>query len=177
MAAHPDQRAELRAFVERACAPGSPLKRYLRSRCTSQADADDAFQEVVARLFIRAQTAPIEDFDSFAMRIARNLVVDAFRRSRSHESVEDDLADDLPSAAESYEAKTALERLGKAMGELPERQRAAFALRRLDGMPLREIAQRLGVSLATVERDIATALKNLRRAVRSHRDDGGGDEG
>jgi RNA polymerase sigma-70 factor (ECF subfamily) len=56
-----------------------------------------------------------------------------------------------------------LERLaGKAIGELPEQCRKVFELSRYDGLKYREIAEKLGISVKTVETHISHALKILR---------------
>ena len=56
-----------------------------------------------------------------------------------------------------------LERLAeKAIGELPEQCRKVFELSRYEGLKYREIAERLGISVKTVESHISNALKILR---------------
>ena len=56
-----------------------------------------------------------------------------------------------------------LERLTeKAIGELPEQCRKVFELSRYEGLKYREIAERLGISVKTVETHISNALKILR---------------
>ena len=56
-----------------------------------------------------------------------------------------------------------LERLvEKAIGELPEQCRKVFELSRYEGLKHREIAERLGISVKTVESHISNALKILR---------------
>ena len=56
-----------------------------------------------------------------------------------------------------------LERLAeKAISELPEQCRKVFELSRYDGLKYKEIAERLGISVKTVEMHISHALKILR---------------
>jgi len=60
----------------------------------------------------------------------------------------------------------ALERLAeKAIAELPEQCRKVFELSRYEGLKYREIAERLGISVKTVETHISNALKILRKKL------------
>jgi RNA polymerase sigma-70 factor (ECF subfamily) len=52
-----------------------------------------------------------------------------------------------------------------ALDELPERARHAFLLHRFEGLRHAAIAAHLGVTTRTVERDIASALAHLKRAL------------
>ena len=51
-----------------------------------------------------------------------------------------------------------LERIDRLLDQLKPRVREAFLLAQLDGLTCQQIALRLGVSKATVERDLAKAL-------------------
>jgi RNA polymerase sigma factor (sigma-70 family) len=55
--------------------------------------------------------------------------------------------------------------LRRAIARLPEQQRQIFLLTGRDGMPYREVAERLGISVETVETDLARALHSLVRAI------------
>lgn len=63
-----------------------------------------------------------------------------------------------PPVAESRDSLRALER---ALQGLPERYREAFVLRHVESLPPDEVAAALGVSLATVKRDLARARDHL----------------
>ncbi|TBU99783.1 hypothetical protein DNJ95_03485 [Stutzerimonas kirkiae] len=53
---------------------------------------------------------------------------------------------------------TAVERIDRMLAGLPTRARRAFLLNRLEGLPRQMIAERLGVSQGTVERDLRRAF-------------------
>lgn len=59
--------------------------------------------------------------------------------------------------AERQQAILAME----VLGALPDRVRRAFVLVRFEGQSYRDVAQRLGVQVSTVEMDIALALRSL----------------
>ncbi|WP_437643667.1 RNA polymerase sigma factor [Sorangium sp. So ce362] len=77
--------------------------------------------------------------------------------------------DDLPPVVErpyEGEAHEALRATYRALERLPADERIAFALRRIEGMDLKEIADACGVSLATIKRRLARAEANFLAAAR-----------
>jgi hypothetical protein len=72
----------------------------------------------------------------------------------------DETALDLPVAAEEREA---VAEVLQALGELPENQREALAMRELEGRSYQEIAETLGVTVPAVESLIFRARRTLRR--------------
>lgn len=53
----------------------------------------------------------------------------------------------------------------KALSALPDRVRSAFVLVRFEGQSCRDVSMRLGVSVCTVERDLALALRALTESL------------
>ncbi|HEU4472356.1 MAG TPA: RNA polymerase sigma-70 factor [Flavisolibacter sp.] len=66
------------------------------------------------------------------------------------------------SGAKKLQAKELESQLRKAMNELPEQCRTIFQMSRFEELRYREIAERLNISVKTVENQIAKALKILR---------------
>lgn len=54
----------------------------------------------------------------------------------------------------------------KAINDLPEQCRKVFELSRYEGLKYKEIAQRMGISVKTVESHMANALKTLRLVLK-----------
>lgn len=76
----------------------------------------------------------------------------------------DELAD--PSLAIRWEE---VQRIWNELAaELPERQRAAFVLREIEDLPVRDVARALGCSSSTVRSHVALARRELRRGIRDH---------
>ena len=69
----------------------------------------------------------------------------------------------VPSAESRLLILDALERIDRMLDKLKPRVRQAFLFAQLDGLTCAQIAENLGVSRATVERDLAQALQHCYR--------------
>ncbi|MNV88294.1 putative RNA polymerase sigma factor FecI [compost metagenome] len=89
-------------------------------------------------------------------------MIDQFRRRALERAYLESLANLAEAEAPSEEQRLVildtLERLDRALHQLKPRARQAFLMAQLDGLSLAQIALRLDVSRATVERDLAKAL-------------------
>lgn len=153
------------------------LKRYddLKRRLTLQLGnvdlAGDALQDTWVRL--HAPDRPSEEGDprgpvqyplSYLMRMATNAALDRLRtdnRFLTGEEVEqvfDNLADPAPGPAQTAEARSEAERLAEVVARMPPRRRHILILVRVDEMPRHEVAERLGVSVSLVDRELKRAL-------------------
>lgn len=63
---------------------------------------------------------------------------------------------------ESSEAES---RINRALDDLPEKCREIFLMNRFDGLKYREIAEKLNISIKTVETQMSRALKTLRERL------------
>jgi RNA polymerase sigma factor (sigma-70 family) len=141
-----------------------PLLRFFERRTRPDIDREDLVQEVFAALARRGDLDSIEKAESYLFQSAQS-VLNMFlraRQSRPHETSKTELEDDIPTdAAYSPErillGREAIEQLGRALADLPERTRTIFALYHLEDVPQSEIAKRLGLSLSSVEKHMARA--------------------
>ena len=110
-----------------------------------------------------------ERFGSWLMRIAVHQVHRRFRRRKTWHSlglawgVEDASLDALLCTDCSPEVAAELTKIAEVLAELAPRNRIAWMLRFVEGCALDEVAERTGVSLATVKRRIAAADQRLKR--------------
>ncbi|PIF73568.1 RNA polymerase sigma-70 factor (ECF subfamily) [Variovorax sp. 54] len=125
--------------------------------------AGDALQDTWLRLQSQEdEGAAIQSPRAYLMRMAANAAVDIQRRhgqSLPHEDVSAllDLADPAPGPMQVVEARSDLGVLVRLLNQLPQRQREVIVLVRWEGMPQKEVARKLGVSLRTVEMDLKRA--------------------
>jgi RNA polymerase sigma-70 factor (ECF subfamily) len=146
------------------------IYRYLRLRCSNDADAADMTQDV----FVRALAALPRyrdnglPFAAWLFTIARNRSADAARRSRSTGlalQLGDDHAggDDLEGSVVRREAIVRVERL---LARLEPDKRELLALRFASGLTSREIARVVGRSEPAVKQQLTRLLRNLKEQSR-----------
>lgn len=128
-----------------------------------------------------AEEAP-RDATAYLAVMAQHMALDAQRRRQRHLRYLDEAAvhaqlapSHAPDVADSVMYRQALAVLEDALAGLPERSRAAFVAHRMHGERQPAIAERLGVSLNTVERDLIQAHACIEDALRRWR--GGSDAG
>lgn len=157
-----------RAFREER----TSLMHFLRRGAGPDA-APDLLQEVFARALGSPEAGRLANPAAFLRRIAGNLLIDRARRAKTAVVIVPlDEARDAPSAAEqgqSLEAAQLLAVYEKAVGQLPVKTREVFLMQRIDGYTYREIHERLGISVATVEYHMMKALCALAIALEDRR--------
>ncbi|MEU1052091.1 sigma-70 family RNA polymerase sigma factor [Streptomyces sp. NPDC005876] len=137
-----------------------------------QADLPDGVQQVRLRLLERAASgreAP-ENVSAWAAVVASNLAMDWHRARRRQERIGERLASlrhsDHPSGEETSLLSLAVAR---GLDELPDIQRQVVVLRFFADLPVRGIAEELGVPEGTVKSRLHTAVRALR--ARLHEDE------
>jgi RNA polymerase sigma factor (sigma-70 family) len=136
--------------------------------------AEDVVQEAYLRFApARAAGGVLDQPLGYLYRIVRNLAFD-LRRSLSADSRRDQAhavltepAATAPSAEEIALFRDDLRRVDLALAELPENTRRAFEMHRLGGYTFQQIADHLGVSLATAARWSKEAFIHLARRLDS----------
>ena len=147
----------------------TPLKRFLR-RFGSSISSEDIAQESFAKLCALDQTSIIEP-RAYLFQTARNLALNAIRQQKRSpiRSVPDFEVIAAPASGPSPEEQVGatqdLALINLALARLPERQRVALLLFRVEGWSQREIGAHLGVSHRTVERYIADAMTHCHLAL------------
>lgn len=133
--------------------------------------AEDMMHQVFVRLARRGgAVAEIEAPTAFLAEAARNAVRDQARTAhRQHADShiplhEVEIAGSDP--VSHLEARDRLRRLEDALGRLKPMTRNVFLARRLDGYSYAEIAERTGLSMRTVEKQMSRAIQQLARHMR-----------
>ncbi len=145
---------------------------FFRRRLEDRSEAEDAAQEVLARLSQRGELDHHDNVEGYVFQAAANHLRDRKRRARARPIIELEGGAD-PSGRLKYEItpeqhliwRQRLATAKAALAELPERQRSIFLLSRYEQMSAREIAQALGISQRAVEKHIGRALAHLRERL------------
>jgi len=138
----------------------------------SPSEAKDILQETFTRIWINRENISTDyPFKAYLYKIARNLILNSFRKQMSSIAFEEYIC------SEEYQKNTDnniekeiyfdefYKNLEKAKYELPDRQREIFELNREQGMSIAEIADNLNLSEQTVKNHLTLALKNLRQKL------------
>lgn len=147
------------------------LVRYLTRCWPNPADVLDLRQDTYVRVYEAAAKTRPQAPKSFLFTTARHLMTDRFRRRRV---VAIDAVGDLEtlnvmveelSPEERTGAHQELRRLAEAIDGLPPRCREAVWMRRVDDLPQKEVAARLGVTQKTVEKHVMRGMQLLADAM------------
>ena len=126
-------------------------------------EVDDLVQEVFLSAFQRLSTLRAPGaFGAWLAAIARNRAVDYHRRQPVEQLAEDIPADDARPQAEARAALAAIQ-------TLPVAYRETLVLRLVEGMTGQEIADRTGLTPASVRVNLHRGMKRLRDALESNR--------
>lgn len=165
----------------------SRLGRFIRRRVADPEDAEDLLQDVLQEL-VQAYRLPepIERVGAWLIRVARNRIIDRFRkRSRRSDGevgrFSEDLSEEyrlelhLPGAEQGPEAlyvrSMVLEALQHALAKLSPPQREVFIEHELEGRSFKEMADRSGTSINTLLARKRAAVLLLRARLQPVYDD------
>lgn len=136
---------------------------WLRTRIASPCDAADLAQDTFVRLLSADRRTPLREPRAFLTTVARGLLIDHRRRAALERAYLDELAALPPSLHPSPEEQvlmlSVLSEVDRMLAGIPHKARTAFLLDRVDGVPQRDIAARLGVSERRVRQYLAQALR------------------
>ncbi|MNJ66966.1 putative RNA polymerase sigma factor FecI [compost metagenome] len=114
------------------------------------------------RLLKARHAHPLKQPRAYLSSIARGLMIDQFRRRALEQAYLESLAHlpaaHAPSEEQRWMILDTLQRLDRLLMQLKPRVRQVFLHAQLDDMSCPKIAEQLGVSRATVERDLAKAM-------------------
>jgi RNA polymerase sigma factor (sigma-70 family) len=156
-----------RTFAEQ----GSRLREFVRRRVPNPADAEDLVQEVFAELVeANRKLMPIEHVTGWLFQVARNRIVDLFRKKKPIPLDEVlGIEDLLPSRDAGPDAeflrREILEAITEALDELPPEQRAAFVAHEIDGISFQEMSAATGVGVNTLLSRKRYAVLHLRKRL------------
>ncbi len=167
-----------RWFAREILAHERSLMRYLARVWPNRDEIADLRQEIYARVLESAMRALPSAPKAFLFTSARHLMVDRLRRSRiifigtrgdldSLNVLVDDLSPELRLTAHQE-----LGRLAHAFDSLPPKCREVTWLRKVEQLPQKEVAARLGIQEKAVEKQVSRGMRLLARALL----EGAGDE-
>ena len=143
---------------------GPMLTNFLRRRIADRYELEDVYQETLMAVFEARHTyQPSRPLEPWLFAIARNIAADHARRYWTRVSIEQ-LTDKVPepSAADEPRSEPSLE---DALLRLPDQQREAFSMVKLEGMSIEQAATRAGISVGALKVRAHRAYKALKKLI------------
>ena len=178
-----DRNSDITATVLRE---RTKLGNFIRRRVRDPSDAEDILQDVLHE-FVQAYRLPepIEQVSAWLFRVARNRIIDRFRKKKEQplaeftetdenaEHADDEYRLDLALPADdagpeaAYARSVLLAALQHALDELPDNQRDIFIAHELEGRSFKELAAESGASLNTLLARKRYAVLHLRARLQA----------
>lgn len=130
----------------------------------------DIVQDIFIWIWERRKELEIQTLKSYLKAAVKFKVANYIRSGNIRESFFDEMTKFIPSTSsptskEFGEIKELAAIIQQAISQLPEKCREIFKLSRDEHLSNHEIAERLGVSIKTVENQMTIALRRIRSAV------------
>jgi len=159
------------------------LRDFIRRRVADRGEAEDILQDVFYELVeAYRMMKPVEQVTAWLFRVARNRIIDVFRKKKRDASRIDPemfsengearlLEELLPSPQAGpdllYARSILREALERALDELPPEQRDVFVAHELMGYTFKELAEQSGIAVNTLLSRKHYAVKHLRERLRA----------
>jgi RNA polymerase sigma factor (sigma-70 family) len=163
------------------------LLAFIRRRVMDATEAEDVLQEALCELVAAYRLMqPVEQAGAWLMRVARNRIIDRFRKKKpellADQGVEFDEDDDvggledlLPSPDDGPDAiamrQLMLGQIEVALDELPREQRDVFIAQELEGASFKELAERWNVTVSALLSRKRYAVLYLRKRLQAAYDE------
>lgn len=149
------------------------LYAFLFRLLNSKEDAEEIVQETFIKIWEKREDF-IEGypFQSFLFKIAKNAFLNLNRKKVNRKVFEDHLhfLNEISSGnTDDYIIfKETTEIINTVIGGLPPRRKEIFLLRRIEGLSRQEIANKLGISVITVDSQLLKANKYLKEELKKY---------
>ena len=156
----------------------APLVGFIRKQVGSQELAEDILHDLFLNIWSRIDTWDVHgDLQTYLFSAARNHVWSHYAKLRVRREHAERERATAPSSApadaiERIQGEALRKAVAQWIAELPERRREVFELSRYEHLTYQEIAERLGISVKTVETQMSRALRHLRDRLRASERDG-----
>ncbi|QVM94467.1 sigma-70 family RNA polymerase sigma factor [Pseudomonas sp. SORT22] len=139
------------------------LQAWLRKRLGDRERAADIAHDTFLRLLVSGRLPGHDEGRSYLVQLARNLVIDQWRRQRIEQAYLASIAHLDEPQTPSLETRAmilqTLQQIDQMLDSMPAKVRSAFLLSRFEGLGYAEIAERLGVTVSSVQKYMIRAIQ------------------
>lgn len=143
-----------------------PLYRYCMLRIINQEDAEEIVQDIFVKLWTKRQDLNIDlSLRAYLYRTALNKIInygDHLKIRKTHQDHVLSAGNSMANHSNDLLKQEIQLLAAEAVNAMPEKRREVYLLSRHDGLKYSEIAQRLDVSVKTVEAHLSKALEQMR---------------
>jgi len=175
-------------IVAAVVAQGPRLRAFVRRQVADLSEVEDIVQDTFVELVSAYRLMePIEHVAAWLMRVARNRVIDRFRKQSPTSmskpaflhggdlsSEPTGISDERPAPDDAgpeanYVREVLADEIAAALDELPAEQRAVFIAHELEGRSFKDLAAEMGVGVNTLLWRKHAAVRHLRRRLQDIR--------
>ena len=141
------------------------LRRYLIYRSGDQDLSGDIAQNVFMKVWTKKIELASGNIKSLLFKMATDEFISHIRRKKVERAYSDSIDLRLVQESDSGddELKDKKEQFKKALNQLPEKQRTALLMNKMQGLTYKEIAESLNLSAKAIEKRISQALGTLKQ--------------
>jgi RNA polymerase sigma factor (sigma-70 family) len=139
------------------------LRQQIARRTRNPSDAEDLLHSAFLRFHQYRLENEVADPAAFIVKTACNLGIDNFRRrkQKADASEAEGIQDKMPLQDEVVASRERLRRVHVGIDRLPPKTREIFIMHRWHELKYQEIADRLEISVSSVEKHMARAMMFL----------------
>jgi RNA polymerase sigma-70 factor (family 1) len=164
------KKGDANAFDELFQLFGKRLYHFSLGYLKSKPEAEEVVQEVFMKIWHnRTSLNPELSFNAYLFKIAYRQIAEKFRKISQEKKYLHDIASETLVFSEEMDERTNYQSLlglvERLIDRLPPRQKEILVLRRIEGLSVNDIAQRLEIAPKTVEHHITEAIKNVKSGL------------
>lgn len=152
------------------------IYRYARAILGQDADAEDASQEILVKLWHHLPEIPILKVRPWIFRTTRNYCLDQVRKNRRQtqpvylegESLEEYADESVLEPGQSVDSELLRHQIDAALEQVPDPLKSVFILYEVNGLRYQEIALTLDIPVNSVKVYLLRARKKLQRLLSHH---------
>ncbi|MBK0382132.1 RNA polymerase sigma-70 factor [Pedobacter sp. SD-b] len=144
------------------------IKNYIFYRVGDIDIATDIAQDVFVRVWEKQMQLDLKNAKYLLYKIAKDMLVSKYRKFEVEAKYNNRMQLELTELVvdNHYDYKQLQNSYQQALVQLPEKQRTVFMMSRMEELKYTEIAERLDISIKTVEKRMSNALSYLRKALK-----------
>lgn len=135
--------------------------------------AEEIVQDIFVNLFVRRESLNItSSFEGYLKNALKYKVFDLFRFQSTHEKYINEVLKSVNNNSitpeEALQVKELKEKIDRTTQKMPEKCREVFILSRVEHLPNKLIAEKMGISVSTVEKHISKAMSIIKADFRKY---------